>query len=93
MNLGDFTLDINFDEIFPKGISEEELKKIQEENKLISIDLSGFKVIGVFRVSSCNITGKLDLTNMPIGKAMRFFKKDGETITEETINLDTNKCP
>ncbi len=36
---------------------------------------------------------KLDLTNVPIGKTMRLYKKDGEVKIEDTIDIDISKCP
>lgn len=56
---------INIDVLFPSGISKEELKKIQEKNKLTEINLTCFAHQGNIRMHECNINGSLDL-NIPM---------------------------
>ena len=60
----EYKLNIDFDKLFPRGISKKELKKLQEQNKLTSLDVSGFEFGGNFKAHICNLTGPIYLSGV-----------------------------
>ena len=55
-------LNINFDDIFPLGISAGELKKLQSDNKLDSFDLTNLNGTMIFKPNKCDLTGPIDVS-------------------------------